>query len=54
MFVGHRRGEIDAQDVGLIPMTSSMLSYFSCVLFPRLISQGSADVLVLLADVTRA
>jgi hypothetical protein len=54
MFVGHRRGEIAAQDVGLIPMTSSMLSHFSCVLFPWLISRGSVDVLVLLADVTRA
>jgi hypothetical protein len=34
-------------------MTSSMLSHFSCVLFPQLLSQGSMDVPALLAEVAR-
>jgi hypothetical protein len=35
-------------------MTSSMLSHFSCVVFPQLLSQGSTDVPALLVEVTWA
>jgi hypothetical protein len=35
-------------------MASSMLSHFSCVLFLQLLSQSSADVPALLAEVTQA
>jgi hypothetical protein len=35
-------------------MTSSMFTYFACVLHPQLLSHRSADVTTLLAEVTRA
>jgi hypothetical protein len=35
-------------------MASFMLSHFSYVLFPQLFSQGSVDVHMFLAEVTRA
>jgi hypothetical protein len=35
-------------------MISPMLSHFSCILFPQLLSWGSVDVLALLVEVTRA
>jgi hypothetical protein len=44
----------ERQNLARIPMASFMLSHFSYVLFPKLLSQGSADVPMLLAEVTQA
>jgi hypothetical protein len=44
----------ERQNLGRIPMASFMLSHFSYVLFPWLLSQGSTGVPTLLAEVTRA